>query len=66
MDGTENPVYGTSGRFEPFKNGEVISDGNTDEVIVNEAVYETMPDDNQDELMQSVKNHYKADYDVVL
>ena len=64
--GIPNPAYGTTGRFSPSKNGEVIANGNTDEVVANEAVYETMPDDNQDELVQSVKNHYEADYDVVL
>ena len=61
-----NPSYGTLGRYKPSEPDGEVATSNSDTVITNEdAVYETMPD-NQDELLQNVKYHYETDYDVVL
>lgn len=67
FDGMQNPSYGTLGRFKPpVPDGEVVNSSNSDEVIANEgAVYETLSD-NQDELIESVRNHYEADHEIVL
>ena len=61
----DNPAYayGTMGRLTLSKPGGVVTN-NRDEVIGNEAVYETMPDN--DEAVQNVKDHNETDYDVVL
>ena len=61
-----NPSYGTLGRYKPSEPGGEEATSNGDTVFTNEAaVYETVPD-NQDELIQSVKDHYETNYDVVL
>ena len=60
-----NPSYGTLTRYKPSEPDGEGATSNGDTVFTNEAVYETMPD-NQDELIQSVKDHYETDYDVVL
>ena len=67
FDGMQNPSYGTLGHYKASEPSAEVANSNTsDDVIPNEAaVYEIIPD-NQDELVQSVKDHYEADYDVVL
>ena len=59
VGGLENPAYGTLGRFKSFKTSRVATDDAGDEVIANEAVNETMPENN--EVVQGV-DHYETDH----